>query len=772
MTLDYKKSIKAKTILLISLTALFFLIVAAIYSSYKKEQMVEQVIEERMETIKSLVRDRINNKMDIAITNAIGFSSNTIIIKGLRDKNRLEVIQQIKKILYAYKENTDHQRIKVHIQTTSGDSFVRSWNLSKYGDNLLSFRDGVKKVLNTGKSIVGQELGRTGLMIRGIVPVKYENRLVGSLEFLQGVESVGREFEKQEKAHFIELIDQKYINIAPGLTRNTKIDRYYSADDEWFSKEGIAFAKSINFSTLRKNGFTIDDKYFTTYMPVKDIHDKTVGIYLVGEPIKHLNARVEEVEGVSFSFLNLILFSFIVFAIIIGAGIQKFTLTPLEEFQKGLDSFFDFLQRKNSNIKKIKIDSKDEIGIMSQKVNENIEKIKKEVEQDSKAIEELVNSVKEIKSGKLSVRLAKNPNNPDFAEAIKILNSVLNFLEREIGNNIYEIKDLFTDFAKMEFGKTIKNPKGIVEKVANEVSVQTNNIINEVADTLQDLANGKLDAQITSEAQGDFATIKESINALGKKLHSVINEVDSAVIQMAQSSDQISSTAQSLSQGASMQAANLEETTASVEEMSASINQNAKNAKTTNEKANQGARMAEEGGRAVNKTVTAMESIAEKIVMVEDIAYQTNLLALNAAIEAARAGEHGKGFAVVAMEVRKLAERSQKAAGEISSEAKESLDVAKTAGDTIHSIIPNIKETATLINEIAAASIEQDSGIGQINSAMSQLDSITQQNAVSSEELAASSEEMSGQAAQLKEMMEYFHNEAKQEEIEEIKKLI
>ncbi|WP_318526683.1 methyl-accepting chemotaxis protein [Sulfurospirillum oryzae] len=271
------------------------------------------------------------------------------------------------------------------------------------------------------------------------------------------------------------------------------------------------------------------------------------------------------------------------------------------------------------------------------------------------------------------------------------------------------------------------------------------------------MANGDLTKRITSDIWiGDLALVKSSTNEMGEKLQDIIIEVQNAALQITSASEQVSGTAQSLSNGATEQASNLEETAAAIEEMTGSINLNAENAKRTDEMASNAAKMAEEGGKAVNQTVDAMKEIAGKISIIEDIAYQTNLLALNAAIEAARAGEHGKGFAVVAVEVRKLAERSQVAAQEISKITGDSVKVSESAGELIKEIIPNIKKTAELVQEIAAASSEQNAGIEQINGSMNQLDSVTQQNAAGSEELASASEEMTAQAEGLRSMMSFF----------------
>lgn len=269
------------------------------------------------------------------------------------------------------------------------------------------------------------------------------------------------------------------------------------------------------------------------------------------------------------------------------------------------------------------------------------------------------------------------------------------------------------------------------------------------------LASGDLTMDVQIDPKDNSSLLFAMKNMIGK-LSEVVADVNSGAEALAGASEEVSATAQSLSQAASEQAAGVEETSASIEQMTSSIAQNTENAKITDGMASKAARDAADGGEAVEATVTAMKQIAQKIGIIDDIAAQTNLLALNAAIEAARAGEHGKGFAVVAAEVRKLAERSQVAAQEIGEVAGSSVELAEKAGKLLAEIVPNIRKTSDLVQEITAASTEQSSGVGQINSAVNQLNQTTQQNASSSEELAATAEEMSGQAEQLQQTMSFF----------------
>lgn len=270
------------------------------------------------------------------------------------------------------------------------------------------------------------------------------------------------------------------------------------------------------------------------------------------------------------------------------------------------------------------------------------------------------------------------------------------------------------------------------------------------------VSQGDLSRTLAVESKDEIGQLAQALNEMVGNLKEVVASVQSASNNVAAGSVELSTSSTTMSQGASEQAAAAEEVSSSMEQMSSNISHNADNALQTEKIAARSAESAKESGKAVEQTVNAMREITGKITIIEEIARQTNLLALNAAIEAARAGAHGKGFAVVAAEVRKLAERSHKAAVEISELSANSVDVAEKAGEMLVKMVPDILKTAELVQEISAASREQGIGAEQINKAIQQLDQIIQQNASASEEMASTAEELSSQAEVLQSSVSFF----------------
>ena len=338
--------------------------------------------------------------------------------------------------------------------------------------------------------------------------------------------------------------------------------------------------------------------------------------------------------------------------------------------------------------------------------------------------------------------------------AIVILSLVAFWISRSITRplkNAVEIADrLAVGDVSLEITPEGRDEVGTLLRSMRKMSGAT----REVTRIAKDVAEGHLDIAIDKRSETD--ELMMALAEMTGRLKNVVEGVKSASIHISTGSRAMNDSAQILSSGAAQQAAAAEEAASSIEEMTANIRQNADNSLQTEKIAIKAAEDAQRGGRAVEQTVEAMQAIAEKITIIEDIARQTNLLALNAAIEAARAGEHGKGFAVVAAEVRKLAERSQVAAGEINELSTSSVAVAEQAGQYLNDIVPDIQKTADLIQEISAASKEQDAGADQIGKSIQQLDSVIQQNATTAEEFASTAAQLTGQAAELEKMIGFF----------------
>jgi methyl-accepting chemotaxis protein len=352
--------------------------------------------------------------------------------------------------------------------------------------------------------------------------------------------------------------------------------------------------------------------------------------------------------------------------------------------------------------------------------------------------------------GKLATRADASKHQGDFREVIEGVNNTLDAMVGPLNKTADYVDRISRGDIPEQSTDAVKGDFVNIKNNLNKLIVA----MNEITAAAEEIAKGNLTVKLKERSEKD--TLMQALQAMVSALTRTVGNIRSIAGEVSAAAQAISATSIQISKGASSQAASAEEASSSMEQMVSNIKQNADNAQTTDKIANKSASDAQESGKSVREAVVAMKEIAGKISIIEEIARQTNLLALNAAIEAARAGEHGKGFAVVASEVRKLAERSQKAAGEINHLSGTTLTVSEKSGEMLGKLVPDIQKTAELVQEITAASKEQDTGSSQINQALQQLEKVIQENASASEEMASTTEELTGQADQLVNALAFF----------------
>jgi len=448
----------------------------------------KSVYKETKQALKVLAHSQIKVKTQIGKTNAISIANDEQIKKSLRTNERQWAIQALSKIPIRMKNDTEYKNIKIHVHTKKNKSFIRSWNIDKFGDDLSSFRASIVEVHKIKKTISTFEVGNAGLSLRSITPITDDNdKLLGSLEFMQGLNSVSKVFDKRDQA-FLLLMDE---NLKRKPIPADKQFKNYGISQKFINKDFLRNAKKIDMSQLFKDGYLKDDKYFYTYIDIKDFKDKKLGIALLGKPIELTNKLIDDKKELIYIALIIIFVMSLATIITTIIVIKKVVTNPLQKFQNNFLNFFKYLNKENTNIELVEINSKDEIGEMSRIVNENVVKVHQRMEADNqqeeenKFIEQVSSNLEQLSAGNLKDRIVSD----------------------------YD-------------GKFI----GIKDSI-NELSAKFENIIIDINTMSHEHDLGNIDVQIPSDKyDGDFATMTQGINNMVNG-HISMNKLALAVVE-------------------------------------------------------------------------------------------------------------------------------------------------------------------------------------------------------------------------------------------------
>ena len=683
-----------KSALVTILVTLLMLIIGYFVLNNYKNDLKYQVYNDLNTELNYLASQKIKSKLDVGISNAISISNDGMIKSALNSNDRAVAIKALKSLSDNMKTHTPFKNIKVHIHTKENKSFLRSWKEDKFGDDLSSFRSSVVEVNSSKKAVNTFEVGKAGLSIRSVVPVlDNDNNHLGSLEFMQGINSVAKSFDKNGDG-FLLLMDQS-VAVA-SADEKYKLDKFVISQ-KFINQDVLEYTKKINFQELMNSKYLLDNKYFYSFIEIKDFDGKKLGIALITRSVKKVEMAIDNASFIIWVSLIILFVALFLVMIISLINMKKNIITPILNLKHSIDQIKDNTTLDST---RIKIKSHDEIGDVVRSFNDYLDSIAKGQEQDKFVIEESRMIIEKVNSGLLNDRIKNKAHSP------------------AVDSLVGEINNMIT-------------------------RMQTN--LTHLSNVLVALSNAKYDSEIPKieGLTGAVASLFSGVKVTQSTTNEIMCLIDESNIKLTTSASELLNASKSLSESSNTQAASLEETAASIEEISATLDKSSQSATKMAKYAQNVTKSNEKGKELAFKTSESMEELSsevnaihESISIIDQIAFQTNILSLNAAVEAATAGEAGKGFAVVAAEVRNLASRSAEAAKEIkalvesaTSKAKDGKVITTEMIEGYNELNENIGTTIELIEDVATASKEQQLAMAQINDTVNSLDQATQKNA-------------------------------------------
>jgi methyl-accepting chemotaxis protein len=656
-------------------------------------------------------------KKNVAIAIAVTISSNEDIVKALETNDRALALSALNNLHKKFANGTNYKNVKVHLHTSDVKSFVRAWSPKKFGDDLSSFRHTINKVAQTRQPLAAIEVGRAGLVLRGLAPIFNEKgTYLGSVEAIMGFNSIVKSF-KEDKIDLLVLMDEKKKR-GNALTNESKVGSFY------ISQKAInnAFRTEVTNNVsqiLNQEFFTTNMGYFT-YAPIKGLDNDVMGQYIIGVSNEKANSVINDIESM---VINIVIFVFIALVVLMSIVLvvsKKVINASLEEFNNGFDRFIDFITFKTNNFTPVQIKEANEFGALLDNLNKVALDQDKKQKDDMRVIGEIVLVTDKVEQGIFECNIHSSSQNP----MVMTLKNTVNAMIESLRDSMSELRRTLSEYTHDDFTSSVN---------------------------------------IDPKLKADMLEVMESVNTLGDALrkNAKVNLENGELLNT--NSTSMSQSVNNVAQKANQQAASLEETAAAVEEITSITRNNAENASkmaqlgtTVRSAVTDGQNLANQTASSMDEINTEVTSIHEAITVIDQIAFQTNILSLNAAVEAATAGEAGKGFAVVAQEVRNLASRSAEAANEIKAlvesatqKAKQGKDISTNMIEGYENLNKHISETIHLIDDVSTASKEQMQGIEQINNTVTMLDKVTQENAHEASSVASIADEVRTMADEL-----------------------